>query len=72
MIEFTSSLVAMLGVSAVLPVVAVAAASWRREVAPTSGIAVRARKQSVPATGLFAGTDADAAYGTPQSRGSCW
>lgn len=72
MIEYTSSLVAMLGVSVVLPVVAVAAASWRRDTAPTSAIAVRARKHSVPATGLFAGTDADAAFGTPQSRGSCW
>ena len=45
------------------------AAAWRRDVAPTSGIVVRSRKH-VPATGLFAGTDA--AYGTPQSRGSCW
>ena len=54
MIEYTSSLVAMLGVSAVLPVVvAVAAASWRRDTAPTSAIAVRARKHSVPATGMF-------------------
>ena len=72
MIEYMNSLVAMLGVSVVLPVVAVAAASWRRDVAPTSGIAVRARKHTVPATGLVAGTDADAAFGTPQSRGSCW
>jgi hypothetical protein len=66
MITTTITLAAAL---VVLPVVASMAAAWRRDVAPTSGIVVRSRKH-VPATGLFAGTDA--AYGTPQSRGSCW
>jgi hypothetical protein len=68
MISTTITLAAAL---VVLPVVAVMAASWRRDVAPVSGSAARTRKH-VPATGLFAGTGTDAAYGTPQSRGSCW
>jgi len=68
MITTTITLVAAL---VVLPVVASMAAAWRRDVAPTSGAVVRSRKH-VPATGLFAGTGTDAAYGTPQSRGSCW
>lgn len=66
MISTTITLAAAL---VVLPVVALMAASWRRDVAPASGTAARTRKH-VPATGFVAGTDA--AYGTPQSRGSCW
>ena len=69
MIEYMNSLVAAL---VVLPVLAVATAAWRRDVAPTTRIAVRSRAH-VPATGVF-GTAVDG-YATkfgPQSRGSSW
>ena len=68
MIEYMNSLVAAL---VVVPVLAVVAAAWRRDVAPTSAIAARSRAH-VPATVL--GTDVDG-YATkfgPQSRGSSW
>ena len=69
MIEYMNSLVAAL---VVLPVLAVVTAAWRRDVAPTSGVAARSRAHA-PATGAF-GTAVDG-YATkfgPQSRGSSW
>lgn len=57
----------------VLPVIAIATAAWRRDVAPTAAAVSNRSRALVPATGVF-GTAVDG-YATkfgPQSRGSSW
>ncbi|MGE0819492.1 MAG: hypothetical protein AB7O74_12590 [Candidatus Nanopelagicales bacterium] len=69
MFGYMNSLLAAL---VVLPVLAAVSAAWRRDVAPTSGAAIRTRAH-VPATGAFVvAVDGYATKFGPQSRGSSW